>query len=237
MQVARKELMKKIILIICLFLLSGCTIDYNLEIKDSKLNESLDFEVTEQDYTNYVNAQEEKENLNLNEYFDKTEILSFRQDVTNKHKKIINNVTDGIKAKYTYEYDYSNFINSYIINNCFEKYIILNDENYYYIKLSGKFNCYYDKTAINITTDRKVYNENSNNKNNNTYTWEINDSNKDSISILFQISKKYNNNVDSNIKDKSSSSILVIILSCLLGLVIAGIFVYIKYSKMNNKVS
>lgn len=225
--------MKKILLVVCLLLLSGCTTDYNLEIKNSKIKENIYLEVSEKDYNNYINSQEEKENLSLNEYFNNVEILSFREDVTEKHVKSIKNIDDKLQANYSYEYDYVNFIDSYIINNCFEKYTVINKDSYYYIELSGKFNCYYNKTTINVTTDRKVYNENAKSKKDNTYTWEINDSNKNSVNIIFQIAKDYSSSFN-DLDKKESSNILSIILFCLLGFIVSAVIIFFKRKSKNS---
>ena len=63
--------MKKIILIfLSIILLSGCDINYNINITNNKISTDLDLSVSETDYKNYNDNQEEKLSATLYEYFD-----------------------------------------------------------------------------------------------------------------------------------------------------------------------
>lgn len=220
--------MKKIILIfLSIILLSGCDINYNINITNNKISTDLDLSVSETDYRNYNDNQEEKLSATLYEYFDEREILAF-DDMNYKdfyNKKVSKNGR-SLDVNYTYKYTYLDFYKSSLLNTCFEDFIVLNEDNYFYVKAFGKFNCYYDDTKINIKTDRKVINSNHDSYKNGVYTWNIDRDKSNNVNIIFQVDKE-NHFVEDDISSKKENGIdLLTIVGIILGigaLVILGI--------------
>lgn len=225
--------MKKVLLIICsIILLSGCSINYNLNISNNNLDETINTSVTQTDYSTYLNSPEDKPNTKLYDLLNQNDIYVFNNNVNDVHQKNIVKNNDGYDVIYKYTYNYTNFVNSYIVNNCFDRYDIYNKDNYYYIKLSGGFNCYYGETNINITTKNVVYNNNANNVNEDTYSWIINDSNKDDVNITFQLSKtklKFSQTNSSESDDYKNPYTIYIVISIVVIVAIgSGILIYKK---------
>lgn len=220
--------MKKIILIfLSIILLSGCDINYNINITNNKISTDLDLSVSETDYKNYNDNQEEKLSATLYEYFDEREILAF-DDMNYKdfyNKKVSKNGR-SLDVNYTYKYTYLDFYKSSMLNTCFEDFIVLNEDNYFYVKAFGKFNCYYDDTKINIKTDRKVINSNHDSYKDGVYTWNIDRDTSNNVNIIFQVDKE-NHFVEEDSSNKNNSGIdLLTIIGIFLGigaLVILGI--------------
>lgn len=220
--------MKKIILIfLSIILLSGCDINYNINITNNKISTDLDLSVSETDYKNYNDNQEEKLSATLYEYFDEREILAF-DDMNYKdfyNKKVSKNGR-SLDVNYTYKYTYLDFYKSSLLNTCFEDFIVLNEDNYFYVKAFGKFNCYYDDTKINIKTDRKVINSNHDSYKDGVYTWNIDRDKSNNVNIIFQVDKE-NHFVEDDISSKKENGIdLLTIVGIILGigaLVILGI--------------
>lgn len=220
--------MKKIILIfLSIILLSGCDINYNINITNNKISTDLDLSVSETDYKNYNDNQEEKLSATLYEYFDEREILAF-DDMNYKdfyNKKVSKNGR-SLDVNYTYKYTYLDFYKSSLLNTCFEDFIVLNEDNYFYVKAFGKFNCYYDDTKINIKTDRKVINSNHDSYKDGVYTWNIDRDKSNNVNIIFQVDKE-NHFVEDDISIKKENGIdLLTIVGIILGigaLVILGI--------------
>lgn len=220
--------MKKIILIfLSIILLSGCDINYNINITNNKISTDLDLSVSETDYKNYNDNQEEKLTATLYEYFDEREILAF-DDMNYKdfyNKKVSKN-DRSLDINYTYKYTYLDFYKSSMLNTCFEDFIVLNEDNYFYVKAFGKFNCYYDDTKINIKTDRKVINSNHDSYKDGVYTWNIDRDKSNNVNIIFQVDKE-NHFVEEDSSNKNNSGIdLLTIIGISLGigaLVILGI--------------
>lgn len=201
--------MKKIILlIVSLFLLTSCGINYSVDFQEKYIKESLNLNITEKDYNDYNNSQDEHMKDTLYEYFDNREILSYFDSYSFNHIKTINKTANGINVRYDYDYTYLDYYRSYYFNNCFDNYVVLNEDDYYYIKATGKFNCYYGKTNINIRTDKKVIYSTAQNVSNNNYSWTIDEDNKDNVNILFQMSKTElnDNKINNKIINKKLST-------------------------------
>lgn len=227
--------MKKVVLIfLSIILLSGCDINYNIEIKNNKISTDLDLNVSEEDYKKYNDNNEEKLSATLYEYFDERKILAFDDmNYTDFLNKKISRSNNALDINYTYNYDYLNFYKSYALNNCFEDFTVLNEDNYFYIKAQGTFNCYYDETKINIKTDRKVINSNHDSYKDGVYTWNITRDKIDDINIIFQIDK--DNSfipIDENIENANKVDLFTIV-----GIVfgVCVLFVLIMFMKKQNK--
>lgn len=203
--------MKKILflIIICLFL-TGCTVNYNLEINDTTFKESIT--------GNVLNSE-----LNTNDSSSINNYLfllngdqpSFYKNDNIFYNKETNNTQDGINFEYTYTFNENNFNNSRIINECFDNHIYNYVDNKYYLVVSGKFNCNYsDITNINITTNYNVTSNNATKIKNNTYTWTIDETNKDDLYFFITIDKSTNSKLDLSWNTfKTIGLILIILLS------------------------
>lgn len=220
---------KYILLVLILILCSGCEINYNLDIDEKNIKENIKFNVTEQDYNKYNDNQEEKLTEDLYEVFEEQHILVFINDYSTFHKKISNKINNGLDLEYSYDYDYINFSKSYLINNCFENYVVLNEKDYYYIKAYGSFSCYYDKTNIKINTKYKVISNNADSVENGTYIWKIDDNNRNNVNIVFQMSK--NELRKNTINEDNFNYTLITIISVLVVVAGCGVYAYMHFKK------
>lgn len=220
---------KYILLVLILILCSSCEINYNLDIDEKNIKENIKFNVTEQDYNKYNDNQEEKLTEDLYEVFEEQHIPVFINDYSTFHKKISNKINNGLDLEYSYDYDYINFSKSYLINNCFENYVVLNEKDYYYIKAYGSFSCYYDKTNIKINTKYKVISNNADSVENGTYIWKIDDNNRNNVNIAFQMSK--NELRKNTINEDNFNYTLITIISVLVVVAGCGVYVYMHFKK------
>ena len=215
---------KKILILIPLLLLTGCTINYNLEINGDDLNETITGNVTKDEYE--VKETDNGENIiytllnyDQNALFDEESVYLRTQEDKGK----------TINYKFSYKYNY-NFDRSTIINNCFEYHMVEETEDYYYIKLSGKFYCMYAKKIdIKVTSHNAVLENNARKVDGNTYTWTIKDS--DNVDILLNVSKKLTNTENKKAKMISTFQIIGAVV-----LVVLCIVTFILYKKKNNEV-
>lgn len=203
--------MKKIlfILITCL-LLTGCTVNYNLEINDNNFKETITGSVLNKELDTNNSTSINNYSFLLNE-----EQPSFYKNENIFYNKTTNNTQEGIDFDFNYTFNENNFNNSRIINECFDNHIYEYKDNKYYLVVSGKFNCNYSETTnINITTDYNVTSNNAQKIKNNTYTWTIDENNKDNIYFFITINKtnKSNFNLSWN-KFKTIGLIIIILLS------------------------
>lgn len=179
--------MKKILLssILC-FILSGCTVNYNLKIEDNKFSETIKGNVLNEE----IKINEENKEQNYTNYF----ITKDQPVLTNNnnllYKKTLSKNNNSIDYIYSYTHNEDSFKNSRILNECFEKFNFNNENNTYRITASGKFYCdYTDTININITTNYNVLIHNAKEVKNNTYSWTIDKNNKDNIDLYISVDK------------------------------------------------
>lgn len=183
--------MKRVLLFfVLLVMVSGCSINYNIKIEDGSIRDSLELNISNSEYRNYASSvKDEPIDSDMFEYFKDIQVPNFKQIPDEFHKKDVTRLSDGAYIKYSYDgYTYNNFNSSYLLNNCFEKYSVVNKDDYYYINAGGKFLCYYDTTYINIKTDKAVLYTTADYKNG-SYVYEINKFNYDDVNFVFQIDK------------------------------------------------
>ena len=214
---------KRIILIITLLFLTGCSATYNLNISEEGIKEVIEGTVTnnELDNTGHTDANVFVYNLESRTPLIRDE-GSYSKNITNK---------DNYK-KFTYTYSYDgNYDKSSALNICFDNPMFDESEEYYYVELKSPFNCLYsDKLTINITSDYEVISNNADKVHNNTYTWIIND--KDNVNISLTISKKL-----SYQKNEYEVSFTRLRIIGFIVLIILSIITYLLYRKKNsNKV-
>ena len=235
--------MKKIlILVVCLFLISGCNATYNVEIKDKKVIEKFEFIENNNLLLNseYVKSDFGEDGLilykNAIEQEYKKESYTSINSVNNFYnkKKILN---DGLGIKYKYTFDIDNYNNSTIANNGFKYFSVLTEEDETYIisTSSGAIAFdeyeYLDNLTIHLKTNHKVKNNNADRVDNYNYYWEINKSNYKDKKIYIELYKdKYIFNYENNLV-----KIGIIILSIAILSVIV-IIIFRQKSKKNNRI-
>lgn len=212
---------KMLIMILSVLLLTGCTVNYNLEVENNSLKEVISGTVTKEEAENDVNSTAPSI---VNE-------LIYSENVpiavgTNTYNRELNENGNNINYKFSYDYDMSNFANSSLINTCFENREIVDLGDYYSIKLSGDFRCLYaNNININVTSNLKVISNNAKKVKNNTYSWTID---KTAVDIEFVVDKNTPYTKSSN----SGGSTLRIV-SFIVLIILSGI-TYLLYKKRNN---
>lgn len=229
--------MKKIVLFLSLlFLVSGCSINYNLEFSGEDILEEIDFSLTESEYDEWNSNQSEKFEEDGYVYFNSQQLLAFSDDYEELHKRILNRNGNSYDVNYSYKYNYKNYNRSMVIDSCFSEYNILNKDDYYYVKLDGPFTCFYDDMNINIKTDRKVIHTNGE-YNNGVYTWKITEDNFKDFELIFHIDKDEvfdELEVIDDVKKENNIQISDIIWIIILGAAFVGLIILSKKFKKTN---
>ena len=163
--------MKKNILLLGLILIfTGCSCDYNLDMSGDKINEELNLNIPASLSSSKKDEIDKLFETNLDVY---TDYENGSGEIYNVNRSFVDN--------------------SKVISDCFDDFQFKNTDEFIAIKASGKFSCMYDnnKININITTDKYVSSNNASKVVNNTYSWEINNSNKDDVNIEYMMYKNY----------------------------------------------
>lgn len=221
--------MKKILwLTLLVFIITGCDVNYNLEVTNDYMIESVDFW-----YDN--NAENEKiiDNyleVNHQAYFDMDLGINYNYS----QKKIKDDGKIGMNLRYNYSSD--NLQNSSLLDRCYYKKSVTVTDSEIVLYTDGKTNCLYlddnknfDSLTINIKTDLPVIENNADEVNGNTYTWKINEKNYQNHPINIRISRE-----DDEEQFNFWIIVIIAVIICLIILIALGI-IYIKNRK-NNKI-
>lgn len=215
--------MKKIIiLLLTILLLSGCSVEYNLEINELGIKENIDigkFDASKIDDFEYLTPY-----AILNDLEQKFYLFEYSNQVLNL----------------SYDFDFLDFNMSESFNQCYDVSNFSYDDNYFYILTSGEFKCLSylgytsDEVKINIKSDYKVVSSNADYFEDNIYTWVVNKNNKNNkpIDIVFD----RNSNVKKrrlNIFSRFGTAIMA------LGVLLVIFFIILiinLFSKRKNKI-
>ena len=213
---------KNIILASLLLFLTGCTVNYNLEIEDNNFYEQITGEVLN---TDFIISEED---IDIHSYLLYTDQPVFKNNDYIIYNKSLDNIEDRINYNFNYNYTSNNFINSRLLNSCFDNFNFKVNDNIYYISASGEFKCAYsDTTNINITTSHKVISHNASKKKSNTYTWTIDKDNTENLNIYITIdTSKEKKLIDLNFSIFKIISLIILLL-------LSGICIYLLKKKSN----
>lgn len=216
--------LRKILFLLILLLLSGCSVDYNLDISsEGVFKETIIGTISGEEYSNLGGTD-------VNPYQD---ILNYSTPLIEDNgyydKEIID--VDGNKEYYfTYTFN-NNYQDSSVINSCYDNVLFEENDEVYYIKLTGEFKCLYsDKVTVNVYTEHNVYDHNADeiNETGNIYTWTID--NKNDADIFMMVSKYPEIILDEKKPFMNSFKAVVFVI-----LLILSVIVYFLYKKVINK--
>lgn len=197
--------MKKIILLITIILLTGCTATYDINIKKDSVYDSIKIYTDNKIVKNATDDETMKFSEKLGEWergyeYYKREIYT----------------TDKITGyNYTYDFKYDEYDAMSQIRKCYEDFEFKYENNTITIKTSDEFLCrnYYrdvNKLELNITSEYKIINSNADTKSENIHTWNIDNTNYKNKPINITLSKTTLDNT-SQTKEKKEVNIIQIL--------------------------
>jgi hypothetical protein len=212
----KKHFFKIFFIIIITFVLSGCEIEYDLNITGNKLDEITSIYTT--DINNIDISQDNLGNISYRKYFDNLLNNKYNvyydevdpldegqtQDLSKEMYKISKiNTSTKYGIQFSYEFLSDNYYRSNIVKKCNEYLNVSFEDNVISIKSGNKYTCFenqndLDKIIVKITTNEKMVFNNADNIDGNTYMWEINKSNYLNKGILFYYSLESNTDTNNN---------------------------------------
>lgn len=225
--------MKKIKLVIlfgCIFLVSGCSVEYNLTIDESTMEENI---------SAIFDKATESELASRMEKIRRTAYYNF--DTRENEYYTFNKSEDerNIFLNYNYQYTGNNLYKSEAVSRCYYKRIVNVTENNITINTDNQVACLYkdgtreiENITVNIRTDLIVLEHNADEVSGGVYTWYINDQNYTNKPIYIKIKKeKY----QESFVDQAIPIFIIILV-----IIAIGIIIYLRAHKkhlQNNKIN
>ena len=225
---------KKLILIIVLFTVTGCTAQYDLVIDESSFNESVT-----------IKAPKESFGRDEIQVYSKQKIpITQEASQTPFYKSSLTEDNSNYYFKFNYSQNIDTINKGYFVTRCYQNANINETNKQIEISTSSEFSCINmddglrnDEAQINITTDLKVIKNNADKVNGNTYTWNINEENYKNKPINITMQKKQSmKDVVKNLERNSASKDLFIIYGGLALLLVLIILLVTIKLKNNNKI-
>lgn len=180
------------LIVMCLFLLTGCSATYDLYIGDRLTDDIFVFEDNDvlNDLDYYDMYDENDDNLNSLSY----QIFSLEKGFNYDRQEIAKDDVSGYRYNYTYSYD--RFNEKSMINDCYQE-IKISRKDKIVIETSDEFNCFdkytmLDNVDVNIHYNGVLISTNADNYDNGVYTWNITKDNylNKKIYLELEISKE-----------------------------------------------
>lgn len=231
--------MKLKYILICLFVLficSGCSVNYDLDIdKSLNLNESIT--VVADTNSEIEKIQNYNEFLPISIEADSPTVFNSKVDDVEYYDIVKED--DNSEITFDYSYNFDNFNDNVFARSCYQYVTVMNsyDEeeqrDELLISTSKKFLCFdsqegLDNVTVRIKTKREVYSSNADSVDGNTYIWNITKDDKDDASIQMVVS--------SEIEDSLSFWEKNMLFLIAIGIFIVGGIVYIILKKHSDKV-
>jgi len=241
-----------VLVIVCLC--SGCTINYDLEIKDKEIIENIMVTDTKigsrddngilSDYNTWMPVYDNVQDDGLITDGDSGKI-----DGIEYHEKSINRINNGYYHTYKYTYPIDKFNHANSLRLAFGKPNFYDGGSYINLRTNSEnVLCnydYFESMQVNIKVDLSVYSveqSNADRVRGNTYTWNLNRNNCNDGGISLTLNKISNTSVSttatsrSNNRDRNSGGLDNYVLYIFLGImVLVIIFGYRWFNKIKDR--
>ena len=242
--------MKKILILLSILLLTGCSAEYDLVIDKNSFKEDVKIsEVSKSNWTKLAydtyNYKEAIDFFTSNKIAVSYRNVKFEDAIKNSESyeasKITNNQELGVE--YSYDFKSQDFSTSTMVKACYDLFNILIDGDSTYLSTSKEVNCFerfplLDKITINVQSRYIVTGNNADviDTKTNTYTWNLtkNEAQNSPIYLVLDNSKKFDGRAFW-IKFFADNPLWATIISIsIIGAIILGIVLILN--KKNNRI-
>lgn len=228
--------MKKVLfLLVLIILITGCSANVTYEFNDEGIDSTIEFLFNQEEFKKYVNENSVHEEGRFNtsseteqfirDKYQEITLIAYEENDQFKYYNQKNLEKENNKYKYTYNYSFSydNFEKNYYLKDCFDHFIVVEDDDYYHYSIKGIYSCDNEKyLKLNIIAKDKDILSNADTKKDDQHIWNIKKENND---ISFSISKGQ--------KEKNTVINSFHIIGFIL-ITILGIFGFVLYKLINK---
>lgn len=239
--------MKKIILLILLFFVTGCSANYNIEIYNDEVRENMKF------VNNDSSSWDSEAQYGLsyrellmasykfpypafyNTVVDEDDTIKLKGVEYYKNKLLSDKNKLGQELSYD-KFKIENFANSSIVKKCYQYFNVIEEEEVIVFSTSVKNLCFKEYSilnniTVNLKTNHKVVNSNADIVNGYHYTWNLTREKQDDAAISITIKKdEYVFNYENEFVKK------IIYIGIFVGIIVVvggSIYLYIKKKNKN----
>lgn len=233
--------MKKILSLLTILLLTGCSVNYDIKIDGNKLEEEIKITESINNFNESISDQQVE-----NSYSE------FSSDKKEKYKTSKNKQDDFVTYTLNQKYTISERMYIRAFSECFDTYKVSVEGKNYVIKTGQEFKCLsygynkIDNVNVNISIAQPVIESNADSVSNNIYTWTFDNNSPEDKYIYIKFKKidinenKKTNIIDTiknNMKLPFDSDILIVIVSLIIIVILVLLFILvgIRINKKNNK--
>jgi len=211
------KLFKYLLIIFVVLLITGCNINYNLEISDSKISENISI-TTENTIENYLLMSHKQYPLHH------SRDIEYDKEIKRNDKTII--------MRLHYDYDFKNLFNANSLNKYFYNRNIKVDDDYILISLKDMSgfapNVDFD---IVIKTENKVVSNNADKIKGHSYIWHVDGNNKDKMDIEIKIKR----GTTPTVVERNMYIVYIVIAIVVVAISVIAFITY-RRRKVNNKI-
>ena len=243
---------KFIIVLLSIIMLTGCKATASFEINKDTIIETITVKAeNDEEYKEAHKPQEFPVTKYADQELENQLVRTEKEPGVEYYEITYNDQEKTAIGKATFKISDHN--RSHLILGCFNYYNVVKGENNTTIfSTSNYIRCAFSNFDIIVKTPYKVVNNNAHkvDTENNTYTWNVTDKNKNNVSVYLQVdfSRKYNEtetseNGNSNVSDdnnqleekKSNRYVLYAFIGALFLISAIGVYILINKNKKTNE--
>lgn len=181
--------MKRYLLIFCIFFLTGCSVDYRLDV-DKELNFNELVQLNSSNENERQNIEDYQHFLPIDSQLDESAVYERKyEDIEYYESRKLN---DNKTLQFRYVYDVDVFNNGKIVNTCYQYVTAMNSDDRLILSTSKEFLCFdkfevLEDVTVTITSRYKLVNTNADSSDNYTYVWNITKDNYRDRSIYLEL--------------------------------------------------
>lgn len=242
---------KKLLILLSILLLTGCQAEYNVMIDENTVKEELLIYETNMskwstiqgnNILTYEQYQQTYKDAPIGVFYNDQNIdaeIGFNPD---RKYYTINSIDDNNKKGliFTNDFGINNYVDSYIVRNCFKHVNILNQSDTISISTDDELSCMnymdgIDKIIVNIKTNYEVLDTNATSVSDKTYTWVITKNNYTNSNIYMKINKLVKNNSSNNTKNDTHISNFQLMYALIVVVFLLVVFLIYRILKKNSE--
>ena len=184
-------MIKKVLLFLLAFLLTGCSVNYKLDI-DRELSFKENIVISKNDDSDVKSIKEFNYNVPINIEADDLSIFEKKVDGVDYYYQ----KKSEDKIKFSYDFNISQFNYDMFVRSCYQYVTVMNENDELLLSTSRKFLCFdkydnLDDVTVTIYSKYRLKDTNADEASNRTYKWYLNKENANDKYLYLLLDTKH----------------------------------------------